>query len=416
MREGIEVQTPTVAIIGGGPAGLSVAKQLAAAGVEVTIYEREAVAGGIPRHSDHPGYGIRDRKRFMSGPRYAKVLVDEALAAGATIKTRACVTGWADEQTLEVTSPQGRLLVRPQVFCFATGARERPRTARMIPGDRAQGVLTTGQLQNLVHLHHEQVGERAVVVGAELVSWSAAMTLQEAGCQTVALISQYPKGEAYGLFTGPGSVFFRTKVITNSEVVAVQGRGRVSGVEIADLRTGERRVLECDTVVFTGDWIGDHELLRAGGVALDPASKSPIVDAAMRTTRPGVFAVGNINHPVETADVVAIEGQVAGQRILEHLRGAGVPRAGIAVRVEAPLRWVSPSIHRVGGSAPARGRLVSWVDEYIARPTVVAQQDGREIARVRLAWPAAPGRAFRIPSEVLADAQAGGGDVTITVE
>lgn len=416
MHDPLQIQSPTVAIIGAGPAGLSAAKVLAEAGVDVTVYEREAAAGGIPRHSDHPGYGIRDRKRFMGGPKYAQLLVDEALAAGAQISTRACVTGWADEQTLAATTPQGRVLIRPRVFCFATGARERPRTARMITGDRVPGVLTTGQLQNMVHLHHQPVGKRAVIVGAELVSWSAAMTLQEAGCQTVALVSQYPKGEAYRMFTIPGGIFFRTRVITESKVIAVHGRDRVSGVEIENLVNGERSVLDCDTVVFTGDWIGDHELLRAAGVALDPASRSPIVDAGMRTTRPGVFAVGNINHPVETADVVALEGQLAGERILDHLSGVGVPSEGLAIRVAAPLRWVSPAIHRFGAPAPARDRLVSWVDQYIARPTVVVRQAGREVSRTQLAWPAAPGRAFRIPSAVLDGVQTGAGDVLVSVE
>jgi thioredoxin reductase len=416
MHDPLKIQSPTVAIIGGGPAGLSAAKMLAKAGVDVTVYEREASAGGIPRHADHPGYGIRDRKRFMGGPKYARVLVEEVRKAGATIATRACVTGWADEDTLEATTPQGRILIRPKVFCFATGARERPRPARMIPGDRAAGVLTTGQLQNMVHLHHQEVGKRAVIVGAELVSWSAALTLQEAGCRTAALISRYPKGEAYRLFTTPGGIFFRTRVITESQVVAVHGRGRVSGVEIENLATGERSTIDCDTVVFTGDWIGDYELLRSGGVVLDPASSSPIVDAAMRTSRKGVFAVGNINHPVETADVVAIEGQVAAARILDHLNGIGVPAEGVAIKVEAPLRWISPGIHRVGGVTPARERLVSWVDEYIARPTVVVRQDGRELSRTRLNWPAAPGRAFRIPSNVLDNAQAGAGEVLVSVE
>ena len=87
---------------------------------------------------------------------------------------------------------------------LATGARERPRPARLIPGDRPDGVYTTGQLQNLVHLHRAEVGSRAVVVGAELVSWSAVMTLREAGCATVAMISTYAHSEAYAAFRIPG--------------------------------------------------------------------------------------------------------------------------------------------------------------------------------------------------------------------
>ena len=79
MSETPTVLTPTVAIIGGGPAGLSAATTLArAVDGEVLVLDREPEAGGIPRHADHPGYGIRDRKRFMSGPAYARALVADA--------------------------------------------------------------------------------------------------------------------------------------------------------------------------------------------------------------------------------------------------------------------------------------------------------------------------------------------------
>ena len=43
---------------------------------------------------------------------------------------------------------------------------------------------------------------------------------------------------------------------------------------------GTTRRIACDTVVFTGDWIPDHELARAGGLALDPGTRGPHVDAA----------------------------------------------------------------------------------------------------------------------------------------
>ena len=39
--------------------------------------------GGIPRHSDHLGYGIRDLRRFVSGPSYARQLTERAPSARA---------------------------------------------------------------------------------------------------------------------------------------------------------------------------------------------------------------------------------------------------------------------------------------------------------------------------------------------
>ena len=53
-----------VAIVGGGPAGLTAAAAVAPmVDGDVLVIEREAETGGIPRHSDHLGYGIRDLKR-----------------------------------------------------------------------------------------------------------------------------------------------------------------------------------------------------------------------------------------------------------------------------------------------------------------------------------------------------------------
>ena len=42
---------PEVLVVGAGPTGLSAARDLARLGHSVVIVEREAEAGGIPRHS-----------------------------------------------------------------------------------------------------------------------------------------------------------------------------------------------------------------------------------------------------------------------------------------------------------------------------------------------------------------------------
>jgi L-2-hydroxyglutarate oxidase LhgO len=66
-------ESADVVIVGGGPAGLTAARCLRSLGVpSVLVLEREAEAGGIPRHSDHLGYGVRDLRTLLTGPGYAR--------------------------------------------------------------------------------------------------------------------------------------------------------------------------------------------------------------------------------------------------------------------------------------------------------------------------------------------------------
>ncbi|MEU8147245.1 FAD-dependent oxidoreductase [Nonomuraea sp. NPDC048901] len=406
-----------VAVIGGGPAGLTAAAALApAVDGEVLVLEREPETGGIPRHSDHPGYGIRDLRRFVSGPEYARRMTRAAREAGARLETEAMVTGWAGARTLEVTSPRGRRLVQADAVVLATGARERPRSARLIAGDRPDGVYTTGQLQNLVHLHHREVGRRAVVVGAELVSWSAVLTLHEAGCRTVLMTSEYAKPEAYTAFHVPGRLAFGVLVRSRTRLVAVNGKGRVTSVDIENLDTGARHRVPCDTVITTGDWIPDHELARTGGLDMDESTLGPRVDTSLATSLPGVFAAGNLLHPVDTADIAALDGRHVAAAVLWHLAGHPVPAGGVPLVAEAPLRWVAPQIVRPGGPPPSRGRLLLWSDAFRRFPRIAATQDGRFLGRARLPWPAAPGRVFRVPFTLVTGADPAGGPVRLALE
>jgi thioredoxin reductase len=403
-----------VVIVGGGPAGLTAAAAIAPQiDGEVLVLDREKSAGGIPRHSDHPGYGIRDMKRFLSGPAYARRLVNLAERAGAVICTEAAVTNWAGDRSLEVTSPQGRVRVDARAIVLATGARERPRSARLIPGDRPAGVYTTGHLQNLVHLRGAKVGARAVVVGAELVSWSAVVTLREAGCATVLMTTQHGSPESYAAFNAVGRGVLRVPVVTRTRVTRIIGRGRVSGVEIENVDSGDRRVVECDTLVLTGDWIPDHELVRSTGIELDGGTRGPLVDTALRTSRAGVFAAGNLCHPVDTADIAALDGRHVAGHVVEWLRGGRPATGGVRILADAPFRWVAPGLLRPDDPPPARNRLLLWTDELVRVPHAFVRQDGRVISRKRVPWPASPGRVFRLPADILDDVDPTGGDVRI---
>ena len=408
----MNAQQCEILIIGAGPSGLTAAAELSKSH-HVVVLEREQVAGGIPRHSDHIGYGVRDLRRVMSGPVYARRLVELAIAAGAEIRTESMVTSWSADRTVWVTSPTGRYELSADVVILATGARERPRSARLVAGDRPAGVYTTGLLQNLVHLQHRSPGTRAVVVGSELVSWSAVMTLREAGCETVAMVTERTRPESYTGFHHGAKIALSTPVSTSTRVRRVIGRDRVQSVELENLNTGSIRTLACDTVVFTGDWIPDNELARLGNIDIDSGSRGPIVDSMLRTSQTGVFAIGNLVHPADTADVCALDGRHVAESVRQFLTNPVTPTDGVRIAAQPPLRWVSPSLIRVGDGAPARRRLLLWSDEYRSVARLVATQADVTVGRITLPWPAAPGRVLRVPWSLLANVDPDGGDVGI---
>jgi NAD(P)H-nitrite reductase large subunit len=326
------------------------------------------------------------------------------------------VTDWAGGTSLMVTSPQGRYRLDAEAVVLATGARERPRSARLVPGDRPNGVLTTGQLQNLVHVHERTIEGPAVVVGAELVSWSAVLTLRHAGVRQVSMVTLYPRPEIQRPLAVAGRSLLRVRLSTSTRVARIIGRDRVEAVELVDVVTGRRWSESCRTVVFTGDWVPDHELATMAGLDGDPGHRGPSVDTGLRTSAPGVFAAGNLVHPVDTADVAALDGRHAAAMVARHLSGRDHPGAALPLLVEPPLRWVSPGLFRPGDGPPSLGRLLLWTDSFAVAPVVSAFQQTRLIGRARLMASVGPGRVLRVPWRVIRDARASDGPVTIRID
>jgi NADH dehydrogenase FAD-containing subunit len=228
------------------------------------------------------------------------------------------------------------------------------------------------------------------------------------------MTSVYDKPESYAAFTVPGRLALRLPVATRTRIAGIIGQGRVRAVELEHLDTGARRTVECDTVVFTGDWIPDNELARAAGLEMDPHTRGPLVDTAQVTSDPGVFAIGNLTHPVDTADVAALDGRAVARYVLHYLNeGASAVSAQTRVVPGENLLWISPG--RISSfAAPPRGRLLSWPRRRVSAPTVTVRQNGTTLVSRRLPWPASPGRVFRIPSSLLNSAT-GGATVTVDI-
>jgi thioredoxin reductase len=292
-----------VVIVGGGPSGLSAAIELRRLGVErVTVFEREQHAGGIPRHTNHLGFGVRDLHRMMTGPRYAHALIERATRIGVEVRLGS-----------PVFSIDG---VDADAVILATGVRERPRSARLVPGDRPAGIFTTGSVQQMAMAGH-RIGSRAVIVGAEHVSFSAILTLAHAGCRSVAMVTPLPRHQSYSVVKLATASLRRVPVLTGVDIAEIVGHRRVERVVLTDGRT-----IDCDTIVFTGDWIPDNELARRAGLTMDPAINGPVVDESFRTSRDGVFAIGNLVHRVAAADRCALDGRAVAAAVVACVRRA----------------------------------------------------------------------------------------------
>ncbi len=427
------VERIDVAIVGAGPSGLAAAQALARAGAgRIVVLDREAQPGGIPRHADHHGYGLRDMHRSLTGPEYARRWVERASAAGAEIRAGTQATGWTGDRGLglELTSPAGRTLLRARAVVLATGCRERPRAARLVAGTRPQGVMTTGMLQQIVHLGHESVGRRAVIVGAEHVSFSALMTLARGGARTVAMVTEQARHQSYAAFRGGALLRYRVPLLTRSSLTVIRGRRRVESVQIVSIDDGASREIECDLVIFSADWIPDHELALLAGAQLDPGTRGPAVDAALRTSVPGLFATGNLLHGAETADVAALTGRHVAAGVTSWLERGDWPQARVPLVCDAPLLWVTPNLLSASDSAqretiynnnndndngiPARDRFLLRAQVELRDATVVLTQGDMTLLQARLPM-VMPGRSARLQTSWLRDVRPDGGALRLRV-
>ncbi len=403
-----------VIVVGGGPAGLACAIELRRLGIaDVVVLDREQCAGGIPRHCAHQGFGVRDLRRVLSGPSYARRYVDLAKRAGVHLSAETMVTGWSAEGALDLTGPDGRERLHASAIVLATGCRERPRSARLIPGSRPEGVLTTGLLQQLVELRGPRVGTCAVVVGAEHVSFSALVTLAHAGVKVAGMATDLPRHQSLAVVRAGAALGYRVPLWTRTAVTEIRGQSRVEEVELLDLDTGWNRAIACDTVVFTGDWIPDHELAVMAGVALDAGTRGPRVDTALRTTRTGIFAVGNLLQGAEPADVAALSGRHAAAFVRRWLTDGGQwQHHRVAITCQEPLHWISPNAVS-DLEAPPRERFALRSRAFLMRPRLEIRQDGRLLWSAR-ARRLVPGRSTSVPSSWLPRVNPGGGRIEVT--
>ena len=377
-------KTCAVAIVGGGTAGLSLAVALKKLGVQdILVLERAPEAGGVPRHCGHYPFGVREYKRLMKGPDYARRNLGETKAAGVRLFTGTTVTRLHPGGRLSLSTGAGRSELQARRVVLCTGVRESSRAQRFIGGQRPLGVMSTGALQEMVYLQGQRPFRRPVILGSELVSFSAIMTCRHLGIKPVAMIEERER-ITVRQFLRPYLALNGVALVLGAHDLRIVGERQVEAVRYVD-SNGLPQEFKTDGVIVSGRFRPESALMRMGHLAVDQASGGPAIDQFGRCSDPAFFATGNLLRPVETSSWCWQEAVECAKRVAQDLeRGDPVELASVPLSVAHPaLKFVVPQrlvlTPREGGMKDMQIRLAEPVNGFL-----VATSGGQTLLKQRL--------------------------------
>jgi glutamate synthase (NADPH) small chain len=330
-----------VAVVGSGPAGLAAAQQLARAGHEVTVYERDDAVGGLMR------YGIPD---FKLEKRHIDARLAQLAAEGVRFETGV-------EVGVEVTGEQLRAAYDAVLLaCGALAGRDTPAT----PGRALRGVHLA--MEHLVPANRvvagraettpiDAAGRHVVIIGGGDTAADCLGVAHRQGAAGVHQLDLYPRppqDRDEGRDPWPTWPWILRNYPAHEEggvrdfAVAVQefvddGTGQVRAVRIAEVtvekRGGVRQVtvlpgterdLPADLVLLAIGFDGteDQPLLGQLGVV---RNRRGAVDARpdWQTGADGVFVAGDMHRGASLIVWAIAEGRAAAAAIHAYLGGAG---------------------------------------------------------------------------------------------
>ena len=242
-----------VLIIGGGPAGITAALELAAHDVEILIVDDKHRLGGKLVLQTHSFFGtVADCYAGTRGTDIAVNLAgDVEQCPSVKVMLNATAVACYEDRKIGVVSDGEYILVSPKVLLVATGAREK---ALAFPGCDLPGVYGAGAFQTLVNRDLVRPSERLFVVGGGNVGLIAAYHAIQAGIAVVGLVEAMPAVGGYKVHQDKIKRL-GVPVMTSHTVKHVTGSDRVESVTVVEVDAafkeipGTEKTFEADTLL-----------------------------------------------------------------------------------------------------------------------------------------------------------------------
>ena len=298
-------------VIGGGPGGYTAALYAARAGLSVLVLEKLSAGGQMAltnQIDNYPGF-----QEGIDGFTLGENMQLQAERFGAATEL-AEVTGLRlDGAVKEIETTEGCFQSRTVVL--ATGANPR---LLGLPGEReltGRGVNYCAACDGMFYK-----GKTVVVVGGGNTAAADAMTLSRIAKKVIVVhrrdTLRATKVYHDALLNAP-NIEFRW----NSAITELQQSGKLTGVKIRNLLTGEEAEIPCDGL-FVSIGRAPATKLVEGLLELDEGGYI-VAGESTQTSIPGVYAVGDIRTKALRQIVTAVaDGAMAAHSAEEYLAQA----------------------------------------------------------------------------------------------
>ena len=297
-------------VVGGGPGGYTAALYAARAGLDTLVLEKLSAGGQMALTEvidNYPGY-----EEGIDGFTLGEKMQQQAQRFGAK-------TGYAQVERADLTaSPkvlhtsEGDFYARTVVL--ATGADPRQLGLENETALTGRGVAYCAACDGMRYK-----GKTVAVVGGGNSAAEDALLLSRIA-EKVILIHRRDTLRATKVYQQPLMNAQNAEFRWNSTVTELLHDGKLTGVKLRDVNTGEETVLPCDGL-FISVGRKPASQLAEGQLELD-AGGYIAADETTKTSVPGVFAVGDVRTKLLRQVVTAVaDGAVAVHMAEEYLAG-----------------------------------------------------------------------------------------------